>query len=431
VLIPPAWGVILHMDRRLRTHEKFWRITVAEDGITLLTGPLGTPGVKSRIPAKSPEAAKKTAEALIAQRLKDGYFDDDGKGESSGQSPALGALEPLLLAGDANAWKVLADALLEAGDAVRGEFVVHQLRAQARVRGSIGKMQAYLKAHYDELVGPELAAFHKQVSIEWRNGYAHTVKVWSGPVSEPIAHALEAVFNSPACRYLRVLQLGSPGNEGRYGSTLRELAGLQWPKHLDALVLGAFDLNAAKRTDTTWPIIESLSALQPAPQLKELRIRAVLNTFGKGLSFPALERLWLLPSRVDGRLLSDLASIKAPKLRRFALTEDAVRSAPATALATALRQLISHPGIKELGLHGVRDLVPLLDLVGPDALAKLEELDVRESAKVSDAPQLKAIAMTLKQTRLEVGDAPTLAKKLEGHVPQLAAKPERPSVRAT
>jgi hypothetical protein len=340
--------------------------------------------------------------------------------EEKGASPGalLSALDPDLLAGKDDAWQVFADALLSVGD-LRGTWVVHQLRAQKRVRGSIGQAQAFLRENYDELVGSELAAFHKQISIDWRNGYAHTVKVWSGPVSAPIADVLPAVFNSPACRFLRTLQLGSPGNEGRYRTALRTLSKLAWPKYLDSLTLGAFDFAAAKKTDTTWPIIESLSGLQPAPQLRELKVRAVMNTFGWGLEFPALESLWLLPSRVDARLLSDLATLKAPRLRRFALTEDSPRSVAPTAVANPLRQMISYPGVKELGLHRVKDVFSVLEHIGPDRLARLEVLDLRESAKLSDAAQLRSLAPTLKSTRLELGDAPTLAKKLAGVVAQV------------
>ncbi len=222
---------------------------------------------------------------------------------------------------------------------------------------------------------------------------------------------------------------GSPGTEGRYGATLRELAALQWPTHLDTLVMGAFDLAAAKRTDTTWPLVESLSALQPAPQLKELRLRAVLNTFGQRLRFPALERLWLSPSRVDARLLADLATLESPRLRRFALTEDSTRTTGATAMATAIAHLIRQ-GVRELGLHGARDVTSVLQLVEPETLARLEVLDLRESLRLTDVAALTALAPGLRKVRLELGDAPTLAKRLSAAFPALAAGAERPSLRA-
>jgi hypothetical protein len=59
-------------------------------------------------------------------------------------------------------------------------------------------------------------------------------------------------------------------------------------------------------------------------------------------------------------------------------------------------------------------VISVLELIGPDRLARLEVLDLRESAKLSDAAQLRSLAPALKATRLELGDAPKLAKKLAG-----------------
>jgi predicted DNA-binding WGR domain protein len=404
------------MEWRLRTREKFWRISVEAETLTLVTGALGTGGTQNHIVAKSPEAALKTAQSLVAQRKKDGYRDDDGSDVRSSSSALVTSLEPALLADDPAAWAVLADGLLESGDIARGEFVMHQLRAQKRQRGSIGKMRAHLKASYDALVGPELASFHKQVSIDWRNGYAHTVKVWSGPYSEPIAHVLESVFASPACRFLRCLELGSPGAEGRYGSALRELSSLTWPKHLDTLSLGAFDVEAAKLADSPWPIIESLSALLPAPQLKSLRVRGVLNTFGRGLDFPALEHLWLMPSHVHARLFGDLANIKPGRLRRFELTESGEGHVMPEARATALHALIMNAGVRELALHGVPEVTRVLALLGPKVLLKLEHLDLTDSVTLSDATSLTTLAPVLSGARVELGDAPALAKRMESFI---------------
>src|SRR5262249_15501583 len=156
-------------------------------------------------------------------------------------------------------------------------------------------------------------------------------------------------------------------------------------------------------TDTTWPLVESLSALLPSPQLRELRLRAVLNTFGHSLRFPALETLWLSPSRVDARLLADLATLDAPKLRRFALTEDAPRTTGPIAFAPARDHLIGQ-GLRELALHHCTDVVQVLELIPAQTLSRLEVLDLRESLRVLDAPRFEALAPILAKTRLDLGE---------------------------
>lgn len=368
------------MERRLRTAGRFWRVRVEDASVLLHTGAHGTPGTRTSIPCRSPEVAEKTAEALLAQRRRDGFVVDDGAAERE-QNGVLEALRPRLLADDLDAWSVLADSLVESGDGVRGEFVALQVRAARWERGAIGKAKAYLKANIDELVGSELGGWLKQASLDWHCGFARTAKVWSGPRSQPMAEVFPALLNSPACRFLRTLELGSPGAEGHYGDPLRALAKLGWPAHLQALTLGAFDVEAARKADSAWPLLESLAPLQPvADRLVTLQVRAVLNTLGRSLVFPKLEALWLWPSRIDARLVSDLRTLQAPKLQRFALTDGAPRSATVESLAETLRELLVRVKPKALALHRFQDIEALLLAIGPRWLEPLDELDLRGSA---------------------------------------------------
>lgn len=406
------------MLRRLVTSAKFWQVTVEGEFVCINTGAHETPGSTNRIPCASPEAARKTAEALIAQRLRDGFVEQSEEAQRAAPRGLPKELEARLLANELEAWQVFADMLLEAGDQVRGEAVMLQLRAERRVRGAIGQSKAYVKTHFDELVGADLTAFHRQSSIEWHFGYAHTIKVWSGPHSAPIHEVLEAVFNSPSSRFLRRLELGSPGAEGRYGSTLRELAKLKWPTHLDTVLLGAFDLELAKHSGSAWPLLESLSALQPAPQLKALRVRAIFNTFGQKLKFPSLETLWLAPSRLDARLLGDLATLEAPKVSTLCLTEDSPRGTGVRAVAAALSQLI-HLGVRVLQVHGMLDVVDVLSTVNPQVLSRLERLDVRESLRTQHgASFLERVGPALQGVTVAVGNQ-TLFKQLSKSLPQV------------
>lgn len=278
------------MERRLHASQpqpRFWRISLEGLELVIRSGAIGTPGSVNKIPCKSPEAAQKTFDSLVAQRLKDGFL-DEAAAEVKTLSPEA---EKELLRDDPERWLVFADSLLESGDPVRGELIGLQVKAAKRVRGSIGQAKEFIREHYDELVGPGIASFHTQVTVDWSFGYARTARIWSGPYTAPIGDVVEAVLNSPACRFLQRLEFGSPGTQGKYDPALKVLASLEWPAHLNHLVLGEFDVAQSFKTENAWPRIDSLFALQPvASRIETLEVRAALNTLGKGLTFPSLKR---------------------------------------------------------------------------------------------------------------------------------------------
>jgi predicted DNA-binding WGR domain protein len=66
------------MERNLHATQpdpRFWNIAVRRERITITSGPLHTPGTARHIDCKSNEVALKTAQALVDQRLKDGFRD--------------------------------------------------------------------------------------------------------------------------------------------------------------------------------------------------------------------------------------------------------------------------------------------------------------------------------------------------------------------
>lgn len=418
------------MERLLHaTHPepKFWAISVSGSTITLRTGPLHTPGTSRTIECKSPQAALTTAEALVAQRLKDGF-----RVAEAAQSPAADrATEAALLRDDVDAWAVFADSLLESAESVRGEFIALQIRAARRERGAIGKAKAYLKEHFDALVGAPLAACHNQTFLDWRFGYARTVRVWSGPHAAPISEVLEAVLQSPACRFLQKLEFGSPGNEGRYDLSLRTLAKLPWPTHLDSLFLGNFDVVAARITGSAWPRLESLLALAPvADRLRSLEVRAAFNTFGKGLALPKLERLVLMPTALDARLAADLLTLEAPLLQEAGFGCDAPPRAGWEGYARVVRQWLALTKLKKLVLREQRDAVQLLEYLGDD-LKRLDAVDLSGAVRVEEIDALRSLAPVLKHATLMVGDAVTVAKRLGSEFPRLdTSEPEVKSPKA-
>jgi predicted DNA-binding WGR domain protein len=412
------------MERKLHAtlpQPRFWRIALEGLELVIRSGADGTPGAISRIPCKSPEAAQKTFDSLVAQRLKDGFVDQSAAPASVMTIEA----ERELLADDPQGWLVLADSLLETGDTVRGQLIGLQVKSAKRVRGSIGEAKEFIREHFDELVGSELSGFHTQVTLEWKFGYARSARIWSGPHTQPIGDVIQAVLNSPACRFLRQLEFGSPGTEGRYDAALRTLASLEWPAHLDSLVLGEFDVNQSFRTENAWPRIDSLLSLQPvAARLKHLEVRAALNTLGKGMVFPNLESFVFKPWRLDARLLTDLSSLETPKLRRLSFTPDERVGVSLEAWAGTIRRFIDHPGIKVLEVRRIQEGFGLLTLVG-DALGKLERVVVL-GAPASEATHLAPYVSRLKSTVFECPESVALAKALT----KLGLKAEGPTAEA-
>lgn len=408
------------MERRLHATQpqpRFWRITRTGAELVIRSGAAGTPGAVSRIPCKSEEAAQKTFDGLVAQRLKDGFVD-----EAQAPSTLSVEAERELLKDDPERWLVFADSLLETGDPVRGELIGLQVKAAKRVRGSIGQMKAFIKGNYDALVGADLAGFHTQVTADWRFGYARTLRIWSGPYTAPIGDVLEAALNSPASRFLERLEFGSPGTEGRYDAALRRLASLEWPAHLATLALGEFDVAEAFRNESAWPRLDSLLALQPvAGRLKGLEVRAALNTLGKGLVFPNLERLVLKPWRLDARLLTDLQSLDAPKLSTLSFTEEGVVGVTVSGWAGAIRRFLSHPGIKRLELRRTREGAALLALVG-ELAGTLERVELI-GTPASEVQHLSPLRAALKHVVFECPESGALARALQ----QLGLTAEGPS----
>lgn len=400
------------MERRLHASSpqpRFWRISLTGLELVIRAGAEGTPGTISKIPCKSAEAAQKTFDSLVAQRLKDGFVD-----EASASASVLSVeAEKELLADDPERWLVFADSLLETGDAARGELIGLQVKAAKRVRGSIGQTKEFIREHYDELIGAEVASFHKQVTVDWRFGYARTARIWAGPYAAPIGEVVEAVLNSPASRFLQRLEFGSPGAEGRYDAALRVLASLEWPTHLKTLALGEFDVAEAFRNESAWPRIDSLLSLQPVgARLETLEVRAALNTLGKGLVFPSLKRLVLKPWRLDARLLGDLQAMEAPKLKELSFTLEGMVGVSLQSWAATIRRFISHPGITRLELRRMREGLELLSLLD-EAGGKLERVELigAPAAEVSSLSHLRTV---LKGVTFETPESAALAKALTG-----------------
>lgn len=379
------------MERRLRTVERFWRIRVVGSELFLHVGPHGTPGQRSQIPCRSPEVARTTADALVAQRLRDGFAPDDGSTDS-----LIEQLTPRLLAEDLDAWAVLGDALLDAGDEVRGGWVGHQLRAARRVRGAIGQSKAWLKTHEPTLWGEPLHDYRSQVSLDWFAGFARAAEVWSGLRLEPVADVLPHLFTSPATRFLRALALGPLGDALRLDETLEALVRREWPKHLSRLSVGGLI-----RGRSVAPAADSLEALQPvAPRLSALRVQAQLTGFGRHLELPALESLWVWTHRLEGQLVDDLARTPFPKLKTLMLRAHDERQVTLATLVAMLLERLHESPLATLGLLGMSDALQILARLGEGNLHRLEVLDLTGSVTQRQAPALARLRAALPHVKV-------------------------------
>ncbi len=415
------------MRRRFEAQHpepRFWAVSVEGDVVTITTGPVHSPGTARDIACASPEAALKAAEQLVAARLRDGFVEAHDGENGAARSPLAAAsleTERALLADDPAAWLVFADQLLEHGDRVRGELIGWHVRAAKRERGSIGQAKQFVRDHFDDLVGSEVAAFHKQVTFEWRFGYARTVRVWSSPHSVPLSDVVPAVLRSPACRFLERLEFGSPGAEGKYDVVLRTLAKLPWPAHLSALFLGNFDVEAARVNESAWPRLESVAALQPvADRVRALDVRATFNTFGKALRFGSLERLALLPTTLEGRLVPDLLTLEAPKLREFGLTADAPPAPGWEAWARLIRQWLLTGPLDRLEFVQLSRVTELLEALGEELL-RVQRVDLTGALSVSQAKALARLSTLLSHAEVVVSDEAAIVRALENHYPRLVS----------
>jgi uncharacterized protein (TIGR02996 family) len=390
---------------------KFWEVSVVGSEVTLRTGPMHTPGTSRTIPAKSEEAALKMAQQLVEQRLRDGFR--DATEVASTVSAVSLEQERQLLLDDADAWLVFADSLMESTERVRGELIAWQVRVSKKERGSVGKTKAFIKEHFDALVGAALGAFHKQVTIDWRFGYARSVRVWSGPHNAPIGEVLEALLMSPACRFLQKLEFGSPGTEGKYDAMLRTLSKLRWPAHLDSLFLGNFDVEAARAAGSAWPRMESLGSLLPvADRLRSLEVRAVLNTLGKGLAFPKLEKLVLMPALLDARLLTDALTLEVPALTEFGLGSPEKPRTGWEGWGRFVRQQLMLAKLSTVSVLGQNDGLGLITELA-EVLPKLKRVDLNGALRASEAQRVLALAPMLKGVTVALAEPVSVVKALQ------------------
>lgn len=403
---------------------RFWSISVSGEVITLKTGPLHTPGTTRTIECKSPDAALKAAQQMVEQRLRDGFKDagaEDGERAKATLTETL-ETERALLEDDLDRWLVFADSLLETTERLRGELIALQVRAARREKGAITRAKEFITEHFDALVGPRLAAQHKQVSVDWRFGYARGLKVWSGPHNPPLKDPLPAMLQSAASRFLQRVEFGSPGGEGRYDTAVRALVQLDWPRHLDSLFLGAFDVEAARAAESAWPRLESLSALTPrAAQLRSLEVRAIFNTLGKNLRFPELKRLVLRPSAIDDRFVADLMTAETPRLETFGL-QGPLRVDDWRLMGRRLREWFQLVPLKHLELDDQPRALELLKEVG-ELLHRVESVSLVGAVPAGQVSTLRALAPVLRQARVRV--APSVAEKVSAVLPRVEAEEGR------
>ncbi len=350
------------MKRRLRLdeqpHARLWELSVEASVITLRTGLENTPGTVRRIERTSADAALKTAEQLVAQRLADGFHD-----------APLEACDSLTPENPESEWLVYADSLIGHGD-VRGELIALHARGDAK------RAKSFLKKHDDALLG-DLAGVMNQVELDWHLGFistAHLTQETRRRHQVPLHSLVTSLFNSPSVRMLRKLEFAMPGPLNRYDEAIDTLCTMPWPKHLGTLEIGAFDASTLRQ----WPTLMSLTLLRRYPQLKYLVVRAAMTELRLN-SHDGLRHLELDGPALTHQMLADLLGCRLPALRGLVLSigaESVMTARHLTPLASP-RYL---PDLAALGIRQCREVTTFVErLVAEGRLARLSLLDLSEN----------------------------------------------------
>ncbi len=354
------------MNRRLRLeegpHARVWEISVDQAVITLRSGLENTPGSVRRIERPSPEAALKTAEQLIAQRVADGFRDAPLEAWSAALTPAS----------DDAPWLVYADSLLAQGDP-RGELIGLQLRGDEKQAKSL------LRKHDEALLG-ELRGATNQVELEWRHGFISTARLTCEPRRRhalTLPQLIPVLFNSPSIRMLQRLELGWPGGTSQlpsYDDALSLLCHSQWPMHLETLEVGALDAQKVTR----WPTLGSLAPIQHRKQLKYLVVRASMGELHR-LKHDGLRHVELDLQALTHRVLADVLESELPALRGLVLTVGGDSVLTGRHL-TPLASTRFFPELAALGVRQCKEATTFIErMVESGRVAKLALLDISEN----------------------------------------------------
>ncbi len=354
------------MKRRLRLdespHARVWEISVEGAVITLRAGLENTPGELRRIERPSPEAATKTAEQLVAQRVADGFRDAPFEAWSSALTPTS----------DDAPWLVYADSLLAQGDP-RGELISTQARGDQKTA------KALLRTHAEALLG-DLGGAMNQVELEWQHGFISTARLTCEPRRRhalTLPQLIPVLFNSPSIRMLRRLELAWPGGTSQlpsYDDALSVLCHSQWPMHLETLEVGALDADKVTR----WPTLSSLAPVQHRKQLKYLVARAAMTELHR-LKHPGLRHFELDLPALTHRVLADLLESDLPSLKGLVLTvgrESVMTGRHLTPLASTR----FFPELAAIGVRGCNEITTFVErMIASGRVAKLALLDLSEN----------------------------------------------------
>ena len=354
-------------------------IELEADGKKLVTrwGATGVPMQTKTRTLAAPKKAKAAYEALLAEKLAEGYRDPNSIGAPPADTPRDPTLEAAIRANreDPAAYQVYADWLQERGAALGELIVLQQQNKQARAAKLIDAMN---------LPGEHRATYG------WRSGMWQWLRLenedWTDNNFDAATFA-RGLFAQPMCAALEELRFGVlrwDHNDSDVPAALAEARKHAWAADLVSLHLG--DVHGI---DMAHHMIGDVGKVisKVFPRLQRLKLhsgeqswRGGKETFGLGgLVLPELRELVIETCSLSKKRLAHLLAAKLPKLEKLELWFGSERWG-CDASIKGLTKLLDgsvFPGLRHLGLCNAEFQNDIAVAVSSSKIArKLESLDL-------------------------------------------------------
>jgi len=338
----------------------------------------------------SAESAAAYVTNLVASHLRVGYVlaSNEEIDPAAVVARSAGDDEPLLArmaAGDADAFYVYADQLLERGDP-RGQLMALLALPSSDSRARDG-LSALIEQHPDVLAGP-LAGRLDRSDATWRHGFLDGLRIaydfGADDTSFDAAQLLAEVFAHPSSRLLRSLTVGVPtSGEVVYDDVIDVIASGA-PETLSTLFIG--DFSYPDETEMSWAKVGDASSLWLAlPNLEDVTFQGAEIALGV-LEAPSLRRLALRTGGLKKEPVQAITNGLLPRLEELELwLGDAGYGAEVT--DTDLAGILAGrlPSLTRLAIKNAHVETELCELiVASRALPKLRALDLSLSTLDDD-----------------------------------------------
>lgn len=272
---------------------------------------------------------------------------------------------------DLDARQVLADAMLEAGDA-HGELIELQLaraRGDARRDDIDAREEELLTTHGAALLGD--GELRRRLDLRWEAGFVRAVGALGS------LESLATLFHAPAGRLVRSLQAAD------VSAPLTQVAAALGPHAPPTLV----ELRLARSPAVVAPVADVAPLLRALPRLERLDVRGLLADFS-AVNSAALRMLELGSFVNTEPTLTTLGTARLPALRVLQVVlSDSTPRFPGAFLAAA-----GFAAVESLALFGYLAPEHLAGLASSPLLARLRRLRLVPSAETGWGEELRRLA---------------------------------------